>query len=89
MIIITLSNWRRKLKILFIVLALLIIVALVSSYLLSMSEKASTSMDLESKDRSPSGSLKVNVETTEKNAEDQEASWWGQFIETLKGYYQE
>jgi len=88
MIIVTFSNWRRKLKVLFVVLALLIIVALVSSYLLGMSEKASTSMDLDSKDRSPSGSLKVNV-TTEKNAEEQEASWWGQFIETLKGYYQE
>ncbi|NLO89676.1 MAG: hypothetical protein GX088_05030 [Clostridia bacterium] len=87
MIIVTLKNWRRKLKILITVLILLLIVALVGSYFFQLSEKTVTTIELDSKDRSPNGSLKVDtkIETEMQNEE----VWWNKFIQTLKTLSQE
>ncbi|HBT20468.1 MAG TPA: hypothetical protein DEA47_03765 [Peptococcaceae bacterium] len=86
-IIVTLKNWRKKLKILIIVLALIIIVVLAGSYFFQLNEKAVTTIELDSKDRSPNGSLKINTEIKEEI--EYEDVWWDKFVKTIKTLYQE
>jgi len=88
MIIVTLKNWRKKLKILITVLILLFIVALAGSYFFELSEKAVTTIELDSKDRSPNGSLKVDTEINEEEMQNEEV-WWNKFVQTLKTLYQD
>ncbi|NLJ99865.1 MAG: hypothetical protein GX318_01335 [Clostridia bacterium] len=87
MIVITFSNWRKKLKILVILVFLILAVALISSYLLG-AKTAVTGLDSEN-DRSPSGSLKVDSEIMKEKEEDADATWWGDLMETLKTHYKE
>ncbi len=83
MIIIGFSNWKRKLKICILVVALTAI--LVSGYLL-FGRTDLPAMGNADNDRDARGSLKVDA-IPPGNAEAE--NWWGEFIETLKTYYQD
>ena len=76
MIVITFSNWRKKLKIAALLFVFLIIVILIGTLLVGGTEE--TTVDELEKERSPNGSLKVE---TQENS-----GWIEQFAETLQDY---
>lgn len=81
MMIITFRNWKKKLRILIwgLVLALLI----GSGYFL-LQRVGLPSFGSAENDRDARGSLKVDAHPAEGDGD-----WWGEFVETLKAYYQE
>ncbi len=84
MLMVTISNWRKKVKILLLVVLLLLIAWLVFAF-------ADIGKDPETgavNDRDGQGSMKVEA-TTEGDAQEVDGNWFGEFVETLKGYYQD
>jgi len=80
MIVMTISNWRRKLKL----LLLLILVALIAGGIFTFVNLHS-GPETAKNDRDVNGSLKV--EATNSDTQEADAGWWGDFVETIKSYY--
>lgn len=83
MIVMTISNWRGKLKL----LVIFILVALIAGSLISLLHFPATS-DTADNDRDADGSLKVEA-TSESKRQEVDSGWLGEIVETLKHYYQD
>lgn len=83
MIVMTISNWKRKLKL----LLLLILIALIAGGIISLMNLKGES-DTANNDRDANGSLKVEA-TTQNIPDDVEVGWWDGIMETLKDYCQD
>jgi|LFRM01.1.fsa_nt_gb hypothetical protein len=80
MIVMTINNWRKKLRIVLVVLLLAVVIATVCM-LLGMGREGG--IGTAENDRDAHGSLRVDAASpVEKEGVD--AHWWGDFIETLK-----
>lgn len=83
MIVMTISNWRKKLR---IVLIILLLAFLAGSVMIFMQLGKGPAGSAEN-DRDVNGSLKVEAPSTE--AEEVDSNWWAEFTETLKSYYKD
>lgn len=83
MIIMTISNWRKKLKIALAVIFFLLLGGILWMFL-GMGEEKEVGAE---NDRDANGSLKVEASPGE--ALEVDSSWWGELVETLKAYYQD
>lgn len=84
MLIMTISNWRRKLKVLLLVVLLLLVAGTVVSYLNMEGERETGAVN----DRDANGSMKVEA-TPRDDSQEVDGNWFGGFVETLKGYCQD
>ena len=82
MIVVTLSNWRRKLRMLIALLLLLAVVLVCGILFLDWGQEAATTGDLDN-DRNSSGSLKVEASPAPNGTEHQvsdDTGWWERFL---------
>lgn len=84
MLIVTISNWKQKVKVLLLVVLLLLIAGMVLGFM-NIGEDSETEAV---NDRDANGSMKVEA-TSEVEPQDVDGNWFGGFVETLKGYYQD
>lgn len=83
MIIMTISNWRRKLRIVLI----LILLTLIGGSILMLLQMGEPEQGARN-DRDANGSLKVEA-VPSSEGEEVDQGLWSKFMETLKSYYQE
>jgi hypothetical protein len=83
MIVMTISNWRKKLRLL-----LLVVVVVLIAGGIFINLDIGDVLKGASNDRDSNGSLKVEA-APGGEIEEVDSDWWGEFVETLKTYYQE
>jgi uncharacterized protein (UPF0333 family) len=84
MLIMTISNWRGKLKVLLLVVLLLLVGGIVVSYLNMGGDSETGAVN----DRDANGSMKVEA-APQADPQEVDGNWFGGFVETLKGYCQD
>jgi hypothetical protein len=80
MIVMTINNWRRKLRIVLVVILLAVVIGTICM-LLGLGREGG--IGTAENDRDAHGSLRVDAASTVEK-EEVNTHWWGEFIETLK-----